>query len=109
MFLNGMKNYTNKCLVQQLVPDVHPPYSGIYMEEVTDKAFREWNNLHPNPEHQLKNWARLIDDGFGTWQGSTNLLNELLEFLNGQVPSLKFTMDKTYPRSQCQDVSENHE
>ena len=52
-----------------------PPYSGIYMEEVTDKAFREWNNLYPNPEQQLNNWARLIDDGFGTWQGSTNLLN----------------------------------
>ena len=40
-----------------------PPYSCIYMEEVTDEAFDKWREAHPDPDHNMDKWARLIDDG----------------------------------------------
>ena len=79
------------------------------MEEVTDEAFDKWREAHPDPDHNMDNWARLIDDGWGTWTGPLELLKQFLEFLSIQVPSLKFTMEYTCPRVNCPEAGEDHE
>ena len=77
------------------------------MEDLTDTAFSQWKETHPHPDNNLKNWARLIDDGFGLWPGSLQALRELVEFLSMQVPSMKFSMETTCPREGCPEARED--
>ena len=51
-----------------------PPYSGLFMEELTNEAFRLWRVDHPDPNHNIQSWCRLIDDGWGMWAGPLHLL-----------------------------------
>ena len=83
-----------------------PPYSGLFMEELTDSAFQEWLESHPAPDHNIQDWCRLIDDGFGLWTGPLSILRELLTFLSSRVPSMKFTMEQTCPRENCPEAEE---
>ena len=34
----------------------------------------EWNMNHPDPSHQMHEWCRLIDDGWGMWWGPLDIL-----------------------------------
>ena len=83
-----------------------PPYSGLFMEELTTKAFKSWRENHPEPEKNLDDWTRLIDDGFGLWTGSLAVLRQLVDFLSAQEPSMKFTMEVTCPREGCPEAGE---
>jgi len=38
-------------------------------------------------------WHRYVDDILVAWTGPQDLLNELLQWLNGQYPSIKFTLE----------------
>ena len=87
-----------------------PPYSGLFMEELTNEAFRLWRVDHPDPNHNIQGWCRLIDDGWGMWAGPLHLLKELLGILSSQVPSMKFTFEATCPREDCPEAGElDHE
>ena len=86
-----------------------PPYSGLYMEELTTQAFQAWQERHPDPDNNMQSWVRLIDDGWGMWSGSLGLLREFVEFLSSQAPSMKFTFETTCPREGCPEVGEGHE
>ena len=81
-----------------------PPYSGLFLEEVTLKAFRLWELAHPDPDHNLREWSRFIDDGWGLWNGPLQLLQDFLFFLNTQVRSIKFTMSYSCPRESCPEA-----
>ena len=74
-----------------------PAYSGLYMEELTVSAMKDWVVTHPDPEESVKNWVRLIDDGWGMWTGSLDVLHQFLDHMNSRVPSIKFTMEYTCP------------
>ena len=72
-----------------------PDYSGIYMGELEREAFRDWELLHPDQCEQLLCFKRMIDDGFGLWTGTLEVLDEFLRFMNSRSPHIKFTMEVT--------------
>ena len=72
-----------------------PDYSGLFMGELETKAFHEWKRLRPEKEEQLQFFKRMIDDGFGLWNGSLELLFEFLAFMNSQCLYISFTMEVT--------------
>ena len=68
------------------------------MEELVLETFSLWQEAHPNPEENMTEWARLIDDGWGLWGSSLDLLRQWLQFMNSQAPSVKYTMIYTCPK-----------
>ena len=51
----------------------------------------------------------MIDDGWGLWGGSLDLLRQWLQFMNSQAPSVKFTMTYTCPKDCLEKDNEDHE
>ena len=98
-----------QCFGTSIRTSCAPPYSGIYLEELVLKTFSLWEETHPNPEENMTEWARLIDDGWGLWEGSLNLLRQWLQFMNSQVLSIKFTMTYTCPKDCPEKSEEEHE
>ena len=98
-----------QCFGTSIGTSCAPPYSGLYMEELTMKAFSLWQEMHPGSEENMSEWTRLIDDGWGLWGGSLDLLREWLKFLNSQAPTVKFTMTFTCPQDCPERGEEEHE
>ena len=98
-----------QCFGTSIGTSCAPPYSGLYMEELTQRAFSLWGETHQALEENITEWSRLIDDGWGLLEGSLELLREWLQFMNSQAPTVKFTMTFTCPPDCPDRGKEEHE
>ena len=63
-----------------------PNFANIYMGRLEDKFVYQTNWFN-----YIIDWVRFIDDIFLIWKGNNNSLTTFIEYLNGVVPSIKFT------------------
>lgn len=63
-----------------------PVIANLFMEHLEKKAIETSNN-------KPTTWFRYVDDTFVIWRHGMDTLNEFLQHLNGQHPSIQFTME----------------
>ena len=63
-----------------------PPFANLYLATLEERALEQWTGTAPQA------WMRFLDDVLMLWTGGEEELQELLNHLNSQVSSIKFTM-----------------
>ena len=66
-----------------------PNYANLFMDRFETKALQNW------PLKPLL-WLRFIDDIFMIWTNGEDKLEELITYLNGIHPTIKFTSEHSY-------------
>ena len=80
-------NYWKQTIGTAMGTRVAPTYANLFMGWLEENILSSWSNQqHPNPYL----WRRYIDDVMFIWRGEVQELNNFIEFINQQHPSIKF-------------------
>ena len=75
-----------------------PPFANLYLAALEERALEEWRGTAP------KAWMRFLDDVLMLWTGGVEELYELLNHLNSQVSSIRFTLQHSREKATFLDL-----